>query len=122
MTAESARQLLELIALEKEAWEQGQKLRELTTRLRRADPRGLSEYEWNCRLRAALHRRDEENAALRQSLGETARALAEEQGRKPEGPPDELDTQIAESWQRLYQDYKQYRSFTPYPKPRREGD
>jgi len=116
-SSRSALQLLEYVRLSRELFENQQRLRELCTRLRRADPRGVSAYEMNCRLRAALSGRDETVRNQRTEIGNLSRQLDDERGRPPAGPPDELQAEIDAQWKRLYADYREYRKTTPYPQP-----
>ena len=102
--AKSVSALFALISLEREWFLNGQKLRELSTRLRRSRPAPLTE---------AWH--EANVSALREEVGRLTRQIAEERGRQPAGPPDALTAQIDASCVRFCADYKQYRRHCGYP-------
>ncbi len=79
---------------------------------------GQAKYDKELILTECRWLRDE-IADLRREIGHLSQQLAAEKGRQPQGPEDELTTQINAQWQRLYRDYAQYRRKRGYPGDRR---
>ena len=108
--------LLQHITLSNELFGNRQILQQLSVRLRWADPRGLSEFDWNLRRLGELRRLDEEKAELLEYIAVLERKLSERCEISAE-PSDELTVQIAASFRRLFADYRIYRRQIGYPVP-----